>query len=103
MKMAQQLNINGYQFWGYYTLAQEMQRLAGVYVIFDGQGDSFIDVGQTGDFSDRPRNHDRKPCWLENCKNGIYFAARAEPNANIRTQIEQTIRMNHPEMPCGEK
>jgi len=101
--MAELVDINGYKFWAFYRLADNMKKEAGVYVIFDGKGNEFIDVGQTEDFSDRPRNHDRKPCWVQNCPNGIYFAARLEPSEKMRTLIEKTIRMNHQEMPCGER
>lgn len=101
--MAQQINIDGYNFWAYYALEDNMKILAGVYVIFDGQGNKFIDVGQTENLNDRPRNHERKPCWVQNCPNGIYFAAVAVLSQDKRTLIERTIRKNHPEMPCGEK
>lgn len=101
--MAKKINIDGYEFWGYYTLDENMRKVGGVYVIFDGQGNKFIDVGETDDLSDRPRNHERKPCWIRNCPNGIYFAARVEEDENKRLTIESDIRSRHPEMPCGKE
>lgn len=100
--MAQKINIDGYSFWGYYTLEDSMKEEGGVYVIFNGQGEDFIDVGQTDNLNDRPRNHERKPCWERNCQQGIFFAATLEPDQDKRLIIEKAIRNNHPEMPCGE-
>ena len=101
--MAQELNIDGYKFWGYYTLDDNLKTVGGVYVIFDGQGHKFIDVGETNNLSDRPKNHERKPCWEKNSPNGIYFVARVEDNEDERLIIEGHIRNNHPEMPCGKE
>lgn len=101
--MDQEIVIEGYKFWGYYTLGTNMKQVGGVYVIFDGQGYKFIDVGETRNLNERPKNHERKQCWLKNCPNGIYFAARVEEDEDKRLAIESEIRSNHPEMPCGEE
>jgi hypothetical protein len=94
-------NIKG--FWGYYTLEDQMKEVPGVYVIFNGQGDSFIDVGQSENLNNRPENHERKSCWIKHCSKGIYFLAKVINNAEERTNIEQVIRNSHPEIPCGER
>ena len=101
--MAQKIYIDGYEFWGYYVLDADMKNIGGVYVIFDGPGYKFIDVGETNYLSDRPRNHERKPCWTTNCPNAIYFAARVEEDENRRLVIEKDIRNRHSEMPCGKE
>ncbi len=100
--MAQIINIDGYSFWGYYTLDDSMKKEGGVYVIFNGQGNDFIDVGQTDNLNDRPKNHERKPCWEQNCPEGIFFAAILESNLDQRLTVEKAIRDNHSEMQCGE-
>lgn len=102
--MAQKFNIDGVDgFWGFYTLNDNMKTEPGVYVIFNGPGATFVDVGQSDDLNARPKNHERKPCWIKHCSKGIYFAAKLIKNAEERTSVEQTIRNNHPEMPCGER
>jgi len=100
--MAEQIKIDGIDFWGYYQLNDQMNKVGGVYVIFDGNG-KFIDVGQSDNFNIRPKNHDRLPCWQKNCTDGIYFAAKVIDNKDQRTVVEQSIRNMHPEMPCGER
>jgi len=100
--VGKQIKIDGIDFWGLYNLNNQMKELGGVYVIIDGDG-TFIDVGQSDNFNIRPKNHDRQPCWQRHCSNGIYFAAKVISDTDQRTLVEQSIRRNHPEMPCGER
>lgn len=100
--MGKQIKIDGFDFWGFYNLGDSMKEVGGVYVIFDGSG-TFIDVGQSENLNIRPKNHDRQPCWQAHCPNGICFAAMVIDDNDQRTLTEQSIRKNHPEMPCGER
>lgn len=101
--MSTKYTINNIRdFWGYYTLNDQMKQIPGVYVIFNGQSGSFVDVGQAENLNERLANHDRKPCWNKHCPDGIYLLAKVVSDADKRTRIEKTIRDNHPQMPCGD-
>jgi hypothetical protein len=61
---------------------------------------SWVYVGETGDLSDRPLNHERKPCFDQRGANCLLI--HAEENPDIRLSIETDLRLAY-NPPCNRQ
>lgn len=104
MPLTVHTNAAQYQFDGPYTSPDEMGSKSGVYVITTKTAEDrhrVLDVGESGDLSDRLTNHERSGCWRSHEQQGIhmwcYYCEESE-----RMEIETMIREAH-NPPCGMK
>ena len=70
------VQVLNYTFDGLYTSTALVRNLSGVYVIADcgHQGNSLLDVGESGTLQHRINTHDREECWRRHCKGTIKAA-----------------------------
>jgi len=61
---------------------------------------TWVYVGETGDLSDRPLNHERKPCFDKNGANCLLIYS--EKNRDMRLKIEADLR-NAYNPPCNRQ
>ena len=95
-----------FEFDGAYSSPDTLQPKAGVYVVWDKNGEiwTVLDVGESLDVQTRLKNHDRKPDW-ERCRKGtIYYAATYTPGLDItkRCAIEKSVRLAAKPL-CGDR
>jgi len=100
------ITIAGYAFEGPFVINVELKHTFGIYVILcwkNGQY-SYIDVGESGDIHDRIANHERRPCWVNNCSGQLAIAVLYTPGwtQEQRSTLERRIRSSA-NFPCGER
>lgn len=90
-----------------YPRSNEFNAVGAVYFmtkrVEDQQGKgthTWVYVGETGDLSDRPLNHERKPCFDKNGANCLLIYA--EKNRDTRLKIEVDLR-NAYNPPCNRQ
>jgi hypothetical protein len=86
-----------FDFDGAYLSPDQLQPQAGVYVVWDKNGETWtvLDVGESIDVRARLKNHDRKPDW-ERCNKGeLRYSATYTSGMNDtkRCAIERVIRV----------
>jgi hypothetical protein len=67
---------------------------------FDGVSNHLIYIGETGDASSRPLNHERRDCFDRHHANMVLI--RAESNSDARLEIETDLRRNY-DTPCNRQ
>jgi hypothetical protein len=96
----------GYQFDGAYTSPDSLEPLPGIYIIWcrSKQGTwQVLDIGESENVKESSNNHERRPCWLQNCQGQIYYSATYTPNIgkNKRLEIEEKLRSESRPL-CGQ-
>lgn len=100
------INRWGYEFDGPYFDPNDLSEDPGVYLVecLDNNERTILDVGESDNVRNRVFNHDRKACWIENCKERIYYSAAYmiyTPEEEKR-ELESRIR-NSENVICGER
>jgi len=103
------INICGYDAQGPFRV-EDTQRLLsspGVYVVFGDRDDpegkhSIVDVGMSGDISDRISGHNREDCWNSQGHAQLWVAALYPGTVEESRRIEKEIR-EELDPPCGER
>ncbi len=93
------LNVLGYQFDGPYSVNEDFNNVAGVYIITTPNA-VIVDVGETENLKDRIPGHERRQCWIKN--GGTIFYFHREVHSQNRLAIESLIR-NKYNPACGVK
>jgi hypothetical protein len=101
------IQIEDYTFDGPFTRAEELKKRPGVYAILclmNNQKHFLVDVGESGDIKKAIETHDRKDCWVKNCKGNILVAVlyTKEMDQRGRKDIEAFIRSRE-FAPCDDK
>ncbi len=103
--------ICGLEFEGPYSIdtTEIPANRAAVYVIMCKWGDVYyvMDVGESGEVGVRIAEHERRPCWQENCYGSLSVYLRYMPSSDgytsaNRRELEGKIREKE-SPPCGER
>ncbi|UCG78772.1 MAG: hypothetical protein JSV21_02755 [Nitrospirota bacterium] len=97
--------IEDYTFDGPFARVEELNEKAGVYAVvclMSNQKHFLLDVGESDDIRNAIEYHDRKDCWISNCKGNILVAAlyTKEMDGRGRQDIADFIRSRE-FAPCG--
>lgn len=100
------MNIGRYIFEGPFSSINQIREASGVYaVICSNSGkQSVIDIGSSSQLKSRLSNHERRNCWISECREILAFAILYTPNYSEeqRTEIESELRKQY-EPPCGKQ
>lgn len=102
------VTIGDYTFDGPYTSPDHLEDRSGVYAVLCRStlvnNLKVIDIGESAQVRTRLQNHDRAPCWAQNCTGTLVFAAYYTPNLQQagRMKIEQELRKKY-SPPCGDR
>jgi len=105
------MTISGVEFEGPYDIESTVipANRAAVYVIvcITDEGKNVIDVGESGEVGIRISNHERKPCWEDNCTGNLYvylhYMSSSEGyTSEDRRKLESKIRNEYNPL-CGKK
>jgi hypothetical protein len=98
--------VGNYSFEGPYTSTEKLENKSGIYAIhclIDGKY-YLIDVGESSEVRNRIENHDRRECWIKNCKGTLTVSVYYTPGLQQtgRMNIEQTLRQQFQPI-CGKQ
>ena len=98
--------IEEYTFEGPYHFTQELKERAGVYAVLclmSNKKHFLVDMGESDNVKTSIENHDRKDCWVNNCKGEILVAAlyTKEMDSRGRSDIVSFIRSRE-FVPCND-
>jgi hypothetical protein len=101
------IQIEDYTFEGPYARVEELKERPGVYAVLclmNNQKHFLVDVSESDNVRQSIETHDRKECWLENCKGNILVAVlyTKEMDQRGRKDIENFIRSRE-FAPCEDK
>lgn len=99
--------IEDYTFDGPFAFKEKLKERPGVYAILCLMGSQkhfLIDIGESENIREAIEYHDRKNCWVKNCKGSILVAAlyTQEMDSQGRKDIESHIRSRE-FAPCGNQ
>lgn len=97
------IQIGGYNFDGPYPTSQSLQSRSGVYAILGANGTgnySVVDIGESGNVSQRVSCHDRAPDWCRQGKSLWYAGLCCDETNRMRIEKELRIKYNPP---CGDR
>jgi len=93
------IKLGKYSFVGPYTSIDKLKDKSGVYAIICNVESEFflLDVGESFKLRTRIENHDKKDCWLKNCKGQLTIFVHYTPflKQQGRMLIEQELRELH--------
>ena len=99
------IKIGGHTFNGPYISRDSIEDKSGVYAVLCKKDRNYhiIDVGESKEPKSRLDKHERKKCWLKECKDTLTYAVKYTPHLKQkgRMEIEQEIR-DKLKVPCGE-
>jgi hypothetical protein len=101
------IHIEDYTFDGPFARVEDLKERAGVYAVvclMSNQKHFLIDVGESDNIRNAIETHERKECWITNCKGSLLVAAlyTTELDNRGRADIVAFIRSRE-FVPCGNK
>lgn len=100
------IQIGEYNFEGPHSNTASLLDASGIYAILTHNGSQYVvlDIGESATVKSRIESHDRKACWEQNAKSGLYVAVHHTPNKQQagRKEIEQALRAQYTPT-CGDR
>ncbi len=98
--------IENYTFEGPYYHLKDLKDRPGIYAILcrlDNGVTFLIDVGESQEIKSAIEGHERKDCWVKNCKGTLFVAVLYTPELDSRGRQDiETIIRKREFVPCGE-